>query len=37
MTKDDILKDFHYLEVDDISASLEYTAKQVDHPVLLAA
>ena len=37
MTKEDILKDFPYLEADDISASLEYAAKQVDHPILQAA
>ena len=37
MTKEDILKDFPYLEADDISASLEYAAKQVDHPVLQTA
>ena len=37
MTKEDILKDFPYLEADDISASLEYAAKHVDHPVLQTA
>ncbi|MEQ1527626.1 MAG: DUF433 domain-containing protein [Gallionella sp.] len=37
MTKEDILQDFPYLEADDISASLEYAAKQVDHPILQAA
>ena len=37
MTREDILKDFPYLEADDISASLEYAAKQVDHPILQAA
>ncbi|MGB9093654.1 MAG: DUF433 domain-containing protein [Gallionella sp.] len=37
MTTEDILKDFPYLEADDISASLEYAAKQVDHPILQAA
>ena len=37
MTKEDILRDFPYLEADDISASLEYAAKQVDHPILQAA
>lgn len=37
MTKEDILNDFPYLEADDISASLEYAAKQVDHPILQAA
>jgi uncharacterized protein (DUF433 family) len=37
MTTADILQDFPYLEADDISASLEYAAKQVDHPILQAA
>lgn len=37
MIKEDILKDFPYLEAEDISASLEYAAKQVDHPILQAA
>ena len=37
MTKEDILNDFPYLEAEDISASLEYAAKQVDHPILQAA
>ena len=37
MTKEDILNDFPYLEAEDISAALEYAAKQVDHPVLQAA
>lgn len=37
MSKEDILHDFPYLEADDISASLEYAAKQVDHPILQAA
>ncbi len=37
MTREDILKDFPYLEAGDISASLEYAAKQVDHPILQAA
>ena len=37
MTKEDILNDFPYLEADDIFASLEYAAKQVDHPILQAS
>lgn len=37
MTKEEILNDFPYLEAGDISASLEYAAKQVDHPILQAA
>lgn len=37
MTNEEILHDFPYLEADDISAALEYAAKQVDHPILQAA
>lgn len=37
MTNEEILHDFPYLETDDISAALEYAAKQVDHPILQAA
>ena len=37
MSNAEILHDFPYLEADDISASLEYAAKQVDHPILQAA
>ena len=37
MTREEILQDFPYLEADDISASLEYAAKQADHPILQAA
>ena len=33
----EILKDFPYLEADDIRACLEYAAQEVDHPVLIAA
>jgi uncharacterized protein (DUF433 family) len=33
----EILKDFPYLEADDIRASLEYAAQEIDHPVLVAA
>lgn len=32
----EILKDFPYLEAEDISASLEFAALQWDHPVLQA-
>ncbi|HWF20425.1 MAG TPA: DUF433 domain-containing protein [Verrucomicrobiae bacterium] len=32
----EILKDFPYLEPDDIRACLEYAAQEVDHPVLVA-
>ena len=37
MTNEEILHDFPYLESDDISAALEYAAKQVDHLILQAA
>ena len=33
-TQDEILTDYPYLEAGDITAALEYAAKQVDHPVL---
>jgi len=33
----EILKDFPYLEADDIRACLEYAAQEIDHPVLVAA
>jgi uncharacterized protein (DUF433 family) len=33
----DILKDFPYLEADDIKAALAYAALQADHAVLNAA
>ena len=32
----EILADYPDLEVDDIKASLEYAAAQLDHPVLVA-
>ncbi len=35
-TTDTILADFPYLEREDISASLVYAARQMDHPVLAA-
>jgi uncharacterized protein (DUF433 family) len=35
-TPEDILKEFPYLEREDISASLLYAARQMDHPVLAA-
>lgn len=37
MSRDDILGDYPYLEAGDISAALEYAAKQADHPVVHAA
>ena len=35
-TADDILREFPYLEADDVAASLLYAARQLDHPVLAA-
>jgi uncharacterized protein (DUF433 family) len=35
-TPQDILADYPYLEADDITASLVYAARQLDHPVLAA-
>jgi uncharacterized protein (DUF433 family) len=37
MTNDAILKDFEYLEIDDIRASLAYAAAQVAGTVVIAA
>ncbi|KAB2846851.1 MAG: DUF433 domain-containing protein [Hyphomicrobiaceae bacterium] len=36
-TREEILKDFPYLTVDDIAAALYYAANQADHPVISAA
>ena len=36
-TAEEILKDFPYLEADDIKASLAYAARQSDHAVLQPA
>ncbi len=36
-TEAEILADYPYLEPDDIRASLEYAAAQIDHAVVLAA
>ena len=33
-TQEDILRDFPYLEPDDIKAALAYAARQTDHAVL---
>ena len=35
--RDEILTDYPYLEAEDITATLEYAARQFDHPVLQAA
>ncbi len=37
MTETEILKDFDYLEKEDIRAALEYAALQANHGVLKAA
>ncbi len=37
ITEAEILADFPDLEADDIKASLEYAAAQLDHPVLVAS
>lgn len=37
MSRDEILAEYPYLETEDISAALEYAAKQSDHPVVHAA
>ena len=34
-SRDEILGDYPYLEDGDITAALEYAARQTDHPVLL--
>ena len=33
----EILQDFPYLQPEDIRASLEYAAQEVDHPVLVVS
>lgn len=35
-TPEQILADFPYLEREDISASLEYAARRLDHPTIAA-
>jgi uncharacterized protein (DUF433 family) len=35
--RDEILKDYPLLEAGDITAALEYAARQADHPVLRVA
>jgi len=37
MTPEAILADFDELELDDIRASLAYAARELDHPVIVAA
>ena len=36
VSETEILEDFPYLEAEDIRACLEYAAKELDHPVLVA-
>lgn len=36
-TFDEILDDYPYLEREDILASIEYAARQTDHPIVLSA
>jgi uncharacterized protein (DUF433 family) len=36
-SRDEILADYPLLEAEDITASLEYAARQSDHPVLRVA
>lgn len=36
MSRDDILKDYPYLEGADIDAVLDFAAKQANHPVIAA-
>ena len=36
-TREEILADYPYLETDDITAVLEFAARQNDHPVLRSA
>jgi uncharacterized protein (DUF433 family) len=35
--RDEILEDYPYLETEDITAALQYAARQSDHPVLTVA
>jgi uncharacterized protein (DUF433 family) len=34
-SREEILEDYPYLESGDITAALEYAARQTDHPVML--
>ena len=36
-TRAEILRDYPYLEDEDISAALEYAARNVDHPLIRAS
>ena len=37
VSRKDILEDYPYLEAEDITAALEYAAKQANHPILKVA
>lgn len=37
MSRRDILRDYPYLEEEDIAAALQYAARHLDHPVVKAA
>jgi uncharacterized protein (DUF433 family) len=36
-SREEILEDYPYLEPEDITAALEFAARQSDHPILQAA
>lgn len=36
-SREEILADYPYLEADDITATLEFAARQSDHPIVKAA
>jgi uncharacterized protein (DUF433 family) len=36
-SREDILRDYPYLQPEDITAALEFAARQADHPVLQGA
>jgi uncharacterized protein (DUF433 family) len=36
-TREEILADYPYLEAEDITAALEFAARQSDHPILRSA
>ena len=37
VSRETILEDYPYLESEDITAALEFAARQTDHPILKAA
>ncbi|MBK5943064.1 MULTISPECIES: DUF433 domain-containing protein [Halorhodospira] len=36
-SRDEILKDYPYLEMEDITAALQFAARRADHPVMHVA